>query len=423
VTATSGPDTRQFFNVFMAGRACDHGDALGDEVDRESRDTLMAMASFVGLSEQHKRNPVCVAAQETIAKRAKVSVSTVASRQERLAALGLIVRAGRTGQGLRSTVRWRMPVLLSAPGTDKRAALLSVPGTDKMAAEGTYVPGTDKQPVPGTDKQPVPGTDNNSSVPRNEREGDRGGSDAADAAPSAGATGTTASPSPTGAYADVLAEIEDRLGLNQAGARSWADRKLAGAGEPVRNEPKYLRACLDRETTESKDASPSKPKGASKGRSRASAKKSPAAGPPTRRRRSIVPEVELRAAVERVRAGEPLESVADDPAVWISHDRLRSQVRHAEQQAERIAAGELDPPPVASAKEEPPTAVAPSPAPELAPELALVVPLHLAADPFAPMSHSASPLIDDDPERLARERAEMEAAQALRPTGTYADPW
>ena len=65
----------------------------------------------------------------------------------------------------------------------------------------------------------------------------------------------------------IVAEVMDKLGMSQARrAEDWIDRKLAGASGPVRNEPAFLRRCLEQELAQREAAAKKPTKGKGGGR-------------------------------------------------------------------------------------------------------------------------------------------------------------
>ncbi|MER7273866.1 hypothetical protein ABT369_05395 [Dactylosporangium sp. NPDC000244] len=204
---------------------------------------MVVLAVMATWADPTDPEPVCFKEQESIARRAKLSVSTVGRALRELEAAGAIKRLGivgggrdpRTGQVKRGTIRWGLILIwgddLSVPQTDKDR---SVPQTDKSRT----VPQTDKGSVPQTDKGSVPQTDNPSQSQSDERASDDDDSVAGDR-PGAGA--------PTGAAPlmrkpDLANEAAEVLGWPLEACREWV------AGILAKHRPKnptgYIRAAI-----------------------------------------------------------------------------------------------------------------------------------------------------------------------------------
>lgn len=256
----------------MAGlaiiRCAEHERA--DDIDITARAVLAAMGSFVGGDDANQRRPLCVAAQETIAKRAGCGISTVARAQGRLAAMGVIEYAGRTGAGLKATKRWRLTLLAARdPGEPTGSGstghtvgtVAALVGQSDRQGNGTrpdggYVNLTDKQPVKLTDKQPVNLTDNPFDSQRPPGSAGGGGSDVAAAPPLPGGRGVAA-PSSNGQVAGPLGIVMAGLGYSQTAAERYIEQKTSG--RDVRNLTAWITRCVERDKAEPAPRKPAEP--------------------------------------------------------------------------------------------------------------------------------------------------------------------
>ena len=240
----------------LASRAIIRCDSL-----RVSHAAMVVLAVMATWADPRDADPVCFKEQESIARRAKISESTLRRALVELERAGLIKRLGIVGGHAtkRGTIKWGL-ILLSDDNpfavtqtdkqttpvtvTDKADAPLSVTQTDKQTTPVTV---TDKQPVTQTDKGAVTVTANSSqsqSDPKGATDDDD--SAALAATPSAGAPGSppAALTGLPGDQADALTRmVVERTGWNSRRAGQWIDGKLTGrrVGDPEA----YLTACLD----------------------------------------------------------------------------------------------------------------------------------------------------------------------------------
>jgi transposase len=342
-------------------------DKIGDlhpEMRGITRHVFATMATFVGNSERDRTNPTCFASQATIAKRAGYSERAVRKAIAELEELGAITRSGfkvRTDEGdAHKTVRWMLTslVALAARYADK-----GYPARDADKGEGTVATparGAAKDPARGAAKDPARGAANPSDLQRPPGSAERGRSDAADAAapplglrrdaaasPSMGSgVGTaTGEPGSEDHPSGIIGEIMEGLGLSRAAAERWAERKVAAATGPVRNEVAFLRACLEKEMAEAASPSGSKAKTSTPGSAGGSARKGkgkrgkPPKGQPTaaqhraaqRRRFTLEEKYEV---INRVRAGTSANEEAE--TVGVTAQTIKSWVDHAESRVQII---------------------------------------------------------------------------------------
>lgn len=151
--------------------------------------------------------------------------------------LGLVERVGEARP--RQPTHWRLKIHADA----ERERLGSSRPQDPEQGWGPQSPrlGLSK-PQAGAVRAPNP---SDSSRPPGREGGGRSG--AAFGAPSLpGGRDDAAAPSTVdgGRRTGVLAEIADTLGCTSEQASAWAERKLAVASSPVRNETAFLRRCL-----------------------------------------------------------------------------------------------------------------------------------------------------------------------------------
>lgn len=132
----------------------------------------------------------------------------------------------------------------------------------------------------------------------------------------------------------MLVMVMEETGWTIAAAESWIATKLSGRN--VRDPDRYLRACLaarNAAPAESASTARSRP-GKSKGQKQVKGK-GKAVGP---RATYKTPEQDQAAAVQRVRDGELVASVAEDMRVSVGTvNRWKGAVDHRKREAERLA--------------------------------------------------------------------------------------
>ncbi|GAA4674314.1 hypothetical protein GCM10023215_02350 [Pseudonocardia yuanmonensis] len=174
--------------------------------------------------------------QEHLAEWTGSSDRTVRRALVELEDVGAIARNGWAGPRLRTTVKWRLPLLIRLRALPR--------SSDKM---------TDNEGPANMADNP-----SDSQRPQGSVERGRSGS-AASAMPSAGASGSAGAAPSTGQgpRAALKAEIAEGLGVLAGQGRGVDGPQVAGATGHVRNEAAFLRRCLERELEQAEAARPS----------------------------------------------------------------------------------------------------------------------------------------------------------------------
>lgn len=219
--------------AFLAGlaatRCMEHERA--SEIDGPARAVLSAMAWYAG-----EKDPRCTASHASIATRSGFDRRTVMRAQERLAAAGVIERVP-TGPGL--PAEWRLTLLAAEARSIEGVSESHTPPAPDLGQRVTPPVSESHTPCDSLSHNP-----SESSVALAEE--DRGRSSTADATSSADAA-DVAAPLSMSPYAELLAEVAAWRARGLDDAEAWARRKIDGASTRVRDEVKFLRACLNNE--------------------------------------------------------------------------------------------------------------------------------------------------------------------------------
>lgn len=314
--------------AYLAGlaptRCMEHSRAV--EIDGTARAVLAAMAWPAT-----EQNPRCYASHASIAKRSGFDRRTVIRAQERLAELRLIERVP-TGCG--RPTEWRLTLLLpAAEGTSRPPEGVSESHTSPS-------PDLCQSVTPPVTEGHTPCdslTHNPSDLSRPQGREKRGRSGLADAPPSADAAGVAATPSTEQGVPGIVAEVMAARGGSQADAEAYISRKISQSSTLVKNETKYVRACLAQEVAPAPTPGAKAKGSAKKGKSATTAKPAPAR---VKRPHHTVRKAHVADVVAASRGGEPHDQLAERFDVSVDAvDRCRAEHDRIDGDAEVLAGG------------------------------------------------------------------------------------